>query len=170
MGIRVEEGKAVRITYRLSDLDGRLLEERTPENPYDYVQGSGAIVAPIERALEGKTVGYQTELTIAPRDGYGEYNPALVVEVPRSALPREVAVEVGMKFNTTSASGEPMTVRVVEVEDKFVTIDGNHPLAGLDLVFEIRLLDVRDDLKSFDTGEPPKVGVILNKRTRGDVH
>ncbi len=167
MAIRVEEGRTVVITYRLTDAEGRLLEERTPENPYEYVQGSGQINAAIERAVEGKTAGYQAEIFLTPKEGYGEYNPALVVDVPRARLPAGVEVAVGMKFNTTNAKGEPLTVRVIEIAEKAVTVDGNHPLAGLELIFELRLLDVREAGVSADAG---RIEIKVKKRSRDDVH
>ena len=191
MAIRVEAGRVVVLAYRMSDQNGRLLEERTPEEPFEYIQGSGAIVAPVERAIEGKTPGYQAEILVTPREGYGEYHSGLVTDVSRAALPPGIAVAVGMKFNTTDTEGKPMTVRVIEVDDKNVTIDGNHPLAGLELIFELRVLDVREAEEEDSPFEPvsmrpgehererdrggeretsePKV-ITVTKRTRDDVH
>lgn len=142
MAIRVEPGRKVRIVYRILDSEGRLLEERTPENPYEYEQGTGQIVLPVERALSGKTAGFKTEIQVSPREGYGDYDSALVTEMPRSGFPNSERLQVGMKFNTRGPNGQVMTVRVIEVEDESVTIDGNHPLAGLELLFEVRILEV----------------------------
>ena len=144
MAIRIANDKVVTIAYRLLDSDGRLLEEKTPEAPYEYVHGRGLIVPPVERALEGKTAGFRAEISITPRDGYGEYDANLVGEIPRSHFPPGVELSVGMKFDTQNALGQKHTVRVLEIEDEMVTVDGNHPLAGLELVFEVRVLDVRD--------------------------
>ena len=168
MAIRVQDGKRVTIAYRLIDKDGHLLEEKTPEHPYEYVQGQGQIVAAIERAVEGKTAGFQTELIVTPRDGYGEYNSSLVAEVPRAQLPAEVDIAVGMKFNTTNSVGEPVVVRVIDINGAVVTVDGNHPLAGLDLTFEIRLLNVREAEGEED--DEPKIAVTYRRRTSSDVH
>ena len=179
MAIRVQAGKRVTVAYRLIDKDGHLLEEKTPEHPYEYIQGQGQIVAAIERAVEGKTAGFQTELVITPRDGYGEYNSSLVAEVPRSQLPAEVEIEVGMKFNTTNTLGEPVVVRVIEINGPVITVDGNHPLAGLDLTFEIRLLDVQDEGGDEDEGGDGKeqrehrehhIEVKLRRKNMSDVH
>ena len=175
MAIRVQEGKRVTLAYRLIDKEGHLLEEKTPEHPYIYTQGQGQIVAAIERAVEGKTAGFQTELVITPRDGYGEYNTSLVAEVPRAQLPAEVEIEVGIKFNTTNTLGEPVVVRVIEINGPVITVDGNHPLAGLDLTFEIRVLDVQDEGREADdirggSEKEPRLEVKLRRKNMSDVH
>jgi len=149
MAFRVESGSKVRISYRILDGDGRLLEERTPENPYEYEQGSEQILAPVERALDGKTAGFKTELHLSPAEGYGDYDPGLVADLPRASFPNRDQLKVGMKFNTRGPSGQAMTVRVIDVEDDVVTVDGNHPLAGLELVFEVQILEVLEG-----AGEP----------------
>lgn len=145
MAFRVEPGRKVRISYRIQEADGRLLEERTPETPYEYVQGSGQILAAVEQALLGKPAGFKTEIHLSPREGYGDYDPGLVVDLPRASFPNPDDLKVGMKFNTRGPSGETLTVRVIDLEDEQVTVDGNHPLAGLELVFDVQILDVLDD-------------------------
>jgi FKBP-type peptidyl-prolyl cis-trans isomerase SlyD len=144
VAIKVQADRVVSIAYRMLDGDGRVLEERTPENPYEYLQGRGQIVGAVERALEGKTAGFRAEIHVDPSDAYGQYDPALVVEIPRTQFPKTVELSVGMKFNTTGPNGQSITVRVIEIRGKTVTVDGNHPLAGIDLRFEVRVLDVRE--------------------------
>ena len=157
MAVRIETDMVVTITYRLTDKDGRLLEERTPDHPYSYVQGKGQVVGPVERAVEGKTIGFQTELSLTPRESYGEYDPTLVADLPRAHFPMTTPVTVGMKFNTVGPEGQPMIIRVIEEAEEFVTVDGNHPLAGLDLIFELKVLDLRpataEELESGRVGE-----------------
>jgi FKBP-type peptidyl-prolyl cis-trans isomerase SlyD len=143
MSMPVGTDTVVTLTYRILTEDGRVLEERTPEDPYEYLHGQGQIVGPVERMVEGKTSGFRGETMVTPRDGYGEYNPSLVAELPKSHFPANVDLRVGMKFNTRDSEGNTMTVRVLEVGEEMVTVDGNHPLAGLTLSFEIRILDVR---------------------------
>lgn len=144
MAIRVAHGRVVRLAYRLTDANGSLIEDRTPENPFEYIQGKGQIVPALEKIVEGKTAGFQAEVQLSAREGYGEYKPALVAEIPTSKFPTGSEIAVGMKFNTTGPGGQPITVRVIEVDEKKVTVDGNHPLAGVELIFELRVLDVRE--------------------------
>ncbi|MES2966021.1 MAG: peptidylprolyl isomerase [Bdellovibrionota bacterium] len=144
MAITIEEGRVVQLSYRIVDQSGRVLDERTPEQPYEYIHGQAQIVPPVERAVKGRTAGYTCEVSVAPRDAYGDYNPGLVIDIPRSNFPATTGVEVGMKFNTTDPEGRTLAVRVIEVGDEVVTVDGNHPLAGLDLIFEVKVLSVRE--------------------------
>ncbi len=141
--VQIEKDRIVKLSYRLMDTSGRLLEERTPENPYEYMQGRNQVVTPVEKAIEGMAAGFTARVPVAPADGYGDYHPGLVIDIPRSNFPEKVEVKVDMKFNTHGENGQPMTVRVIEVRKDVVTVDGNHPLAGLDLIFEVKVLDVR---------------------------
>jgi FKBP-type peptidyl-prolyl cis-trans isomerase SlyD len=144
MALRIEPGRIVRIAYRIVDSNNRLLEEFTPEKPYEYRHGEGQIVGPIERALLGKTAGFRAEVPVTPRDGYGDYDPSLVGDWPRSRFPNSSQIKVGMKFNTIGPDSRQITIRVIDVDDDKVSVDGNHPLAGLDLVFVIQVLEVRE--------------------------
>lgn len=159
MSVIIEKDRIVKLTYRLLDTGGRLLEERTPENPYEYMQGRGQIVTPVERAIEGKTVGYTDKVAVTPREGYGDYQPGLVIDIPRKSFPSGVDLKSDMKFNTHGENGDPMTVRVIEIRKDVVTVDGNHPLAGLELIFEVKVLDVRvasnDETEFGRPGGPP---------------
>ena len=159
MSVIIEKDRIVKLVYRLLDTSGRLLEERTPENPYEYMQGRGQIVPPVERALEGKTVGYNDHISVLPIEGYGDYHPGLVIDIPRKSFPSEVELKVDMKFNTHGENGEPMAVRVIDIRKDIVTVDGNHPLAGLELIFDVKVLDVRaasnDETEHGRPGGPP---------------
>ena len=142
MALRIEPGRIVRLAYRIVDGDGRLIEEFTPEQPYEYRQGDAQIVGPVERALAGKTAGFRAEISVTPRDGYGDYDPSLVGDLPRAGFPNSADIQVGMKYNTIGPDSRQITIRVTEVDDETVSVDGNHPLAGLDLIFTVQVLEV----------------------------
>lgn len=144
MALKIEPGRVVTIAYRILDMKGHVMDTKTPEDPYEFVHGSGQIVAPVERALLGRTPGYRGEIHASPREAYGEYNPGLVTEMPRSDFPARLNLKVGMKFNTHNEHGDKLTVRVIEIDADQVLIDGNHPLAGLELLFEVQVLAVRE--------------------------
>ncbi len=144
MAIPIAKDRVVKIAYRITDTEGRLLDERTPADQYEYIHGRGVIVPPVERVLVGHTAGHRAEVSVSPREAYGDYRPELVTEVSREDFPRGLKVEVGMKFNTSNENGEAMIIRVIEIDDTSVTVDGNHPLAGLNLIFDVRILDVRE--------------------------
>jgi FKBP-type peptidyl-prolyl cis-trans isomerase SlyD len=144
MAIKIKGDCVVKLVYRLTDTKGQVLEERTPEHPYEYLQGHGQILPALEKLVEGKTPGFRAELQLGPRDGYGEFNPSLVTEVSRTVFPHGMEITQGMKFSTQGPHGQPIVVRVLDVNEKTVTVDGNHPLAGIEIIFELRVLDVRE--------------------------
>lgn len=174
MALRIENDRVVKLAYRITDNEGRVLDERTPEQAYEYLHGRGQIVAPVERVLEGKTAGFTAEVSVAPRDAYGEYQTSLVAELPRSHFPKNVDIKVGMKFSTEGQNAQSITVRVTSVEKDVVTIDGNHPLAGIDLIFDLKVLDVReataDEIENGRAGEVPSVDLATSDKGSGTLH
>jgi FKBP-type peptidyl-prolyl cis-trans isomerase SlyD len=144
MSERIASGKTVRLAYRVLDAEGRLLEERTPESPAVFRQGEASVLPAIERALEGQGAGYRATLRLAAEDAYGPYDPSLLAEVERASFPQGADVRPGAKFSTIGPGGEALVVRVLEADGDSVSLDGNHPLAGIDLVFELSVLGVGD--------------------------
>ena len=144
MSRRVQADAVVTLAYVLTDDQGNELEIRTPENPFVYIHGHGGLLESVEKRLEGQTPGFSASIRLEPREAYGVYRPELVAEMQRSQFPAGANLEVGLKFNTMGPDGQPLVVRVIELDEKMVTIDGNHPLAGIPLVFDVRVLGVRD--------------------------
>lgn len=145
MSIRVGEGTRVTLAYRLQTERGDVLEERTPENPFEFTFGSGQTLPAIENVILGKTEGFTASLGVAAKEAYGEFEDQLVATVPIDSFPRPQEVQVGMKFTTQGPNGEELAVRVVEVLEDQVTVDGNHPLAGVDIEIDLKILRVEVD-------------------------
>ncbi|MGE0632574.1 MAG: peptidylprolyl isomerase [Pseudobdellovibrionaceae bacterium] len=141
---RIAADKVVALVYTLKDDEGNVIEDRTPENPFVYIHGQDQILPALEETLEGQSVGFCTFLRVAPEKGFGEYQEGLVAEVPKTQFPDKLGLSEGMKFDTTGPNGQPLTVEVRQVKDKSVVVDGNHPLAGLALNFDLRVLEVRE--------------------------
>ena len=131
------------INYTLSDADGNVIDQSV-DSSFSYLHGANNIIAGLENALEGKQVGDVTKVVIQPADGYGERNPNNVQTVPREMFPENADIKIGMQFNAQSASGQPVMVTVTAIEGDDVTIDGNHPLAGVTLHFEVELVGTRE--------------------------
>ncbi len=141
--MRIEKNKVVSIDYTLKDDDGQVLDTSDGSDPLAYLHGNGGIIPGLERELEGKEVGEQLAVKIAPEDGYGERNDSLRQEVPAEQFQGVDEVEVGMQFRVDSSAG-PMVVTVVEIAEGTITIDGNHPLAGVNLNFDVTVREIRD--------------------------
>jgi len=145
--MKIEENKVIGISYILNDVDGELIDESEKDQPFELLVGGGQIVPGLEKALMGMAVGDKKTVTLEPKDGYGEDDPELRVIVSRSQFPADVEVKPGFEFVTELENGENQAFTVFEVEGDDVKIDGNHPLAGETLVFQIEILSVREPTK-----------------------
>jgi FKBP-type peptidyl-prolyl cis-trans isomerase SlyD len=114
----------------------------------------------IENVIQGKTEGFTASLGVAAKEAYGEFDDQLVATVPIDSFPKPQEVQVGMKFTTRGPNGEELAVRVVEVLEDQVTVDGNHPLAGVDIEIDLKILRVElneaDDVE--ETGSDSDAG------------
>jgi FKBP-type peptidyl-prolyl cis-trans isomerase SlyD len=142
--MQVSENKVVSIHYDLTDNQGESLDSsREREQPLDYLHGAGNIIPGLEQALEGKAEGDAMKVTIEPADAYGEPQEALIQQVPREMLSDIEGLQVGMQLQASSEQGQH-TVVVREIKDDNVTIDANHPLAGVTLNFDVEVVAIRD--------------------------
>ena len=137
--MEVQKDKVVSIHYTLKNKEGRVIDSSQGKEPLNYLHGRGNLIKGMEEGLEGKNQGDKVNLQISPEKGYGNRNEDLVQEVPRSAF-GEQKVEKGMEFSTQNGH----TVVVTKVGLENITVDGNHPLAGEELFFNVEVMDVRD--------------------------
>lgn len=139
---QITHNSAVSIHYRLTDEQGNQLDASMQE-PLVYLHGHHNIIPGLEKALEGKTVGDELTVTVAPAEAYGEYYQEAVQDIPREYFQGVDTIEVGMQFQSQTENGQPMLVQVIAVDDKTVRVDANHPLAGKSLTFEVKIADIR---------------------------
>ncbi len=142
MAMQITKNSVAAIDYTLTNDGGEVLDTSEGHEPLAYLHGVGGIIPGLERELEGKQVGDQFQAIIVPADGYGVRNDALEQEVSREQFEGAEDLELGMQFQVESDNG-PMVVTVVEIDDDVVTIDGNHPLAGENLHFDVTVREVR---------------------------
>jgi len=140
--MRIDKNTVVAIDYVLKDDSGQVLDSSDGREPLAYLHGADAIIPGLERALDGKDVGDQLDVAVAAKDGYGERNDALQQNVPREQFDGVDDLELGMQFRVDSNAG-PMVVTVIDIADDMITIDGNHPLAGVNLNFSVTVREVR---------------------------
>ena len=142
--MKIAKNTVVTVNYKLSDAQNNLIEDGS--QPMVYLHGGYENTLPkIEEELDGKEVGYSSVIQIEPDDAFGDYDPALVKVEPRNRLPDPL--EVGMQFegmpDGTDGDEEAMIFTVTDIADDKVVLDGNHPLAGMALRFELSVADVR---------------------------
>lgn len=140
----ISDGKVVDLLYALKNDSGEVLDRADSEAPFTYLHGGQQIVPGLESALTGLKVGDKKNVTVEPADGYGELNPELRLTVGRSQFPGKMEVEPGMQFEAQTPDGHGVVFTVESIEGDKIKIDGNHPLAGQRLHFDVEVLSMRD--------------------------
>jgi FKBP-type peptidyl-prolyl cis-trans isomerase SlyD len=138
----IREKCVVSFNYKLTGESGDLLDE-SKGNPLTYLHSSGSLIAGLERALEGKTPGDTLHVVLPPEQAYGQVLPQLIQDVPREMFKGVDNLEPGMEFETRGEGDHVMLVRIDQVGDEEVRVNGNHPLAGKTLIFDVEVVDVR---------------------------
>ncbi|MEX1023943.1 MAG: peptidylprolyl isomerase [Planctomycetota bacterium] len=141
--MQITKNAVASIEYTLKNDDGEVIDTSTGRAPLAYVHGKGSLVPGLESQLEGKAPGDKLEVRVAPEEGYGPRHEAMVQTVAREQLPPEPEPQTGMQFQAQTEQG-PLVLTVVDVAEDKVTLDGNHPLAGMALNFEVNVVDVRE--------------------------
>ncbi|NVD45558.1 FKBP-type peptidyl-prolyl cis-trans isomerase [Qipengyuania atrilutea] len=136
-------GDTVTIDYVLRKSDGEVVGNTQQVGPQAVELGSGQIFPQIEQALTGMEVGEEKTVSIPSDQAFGARNEQLVIDIPRSNLPPEPTPQPGMALQAQSPDGQPMTLHILEVGDQTIKADGNHPLAGEDVTFDLTLRDIK---------------------------
>jgi FKBP-type peptidyl-prolyl cis-trans isomerase SlyD len=137
--MEITKNKVAAIHYTLRDNEGTVIDTSDGREPLYYLHGAGNLIVGMEEGLEGKTTGDKFQLKVSPDKGYGEKDPDMIQKVPRSAFGGQ-EVRPGMKFSTNQGG----VVTVTEVGLENVTVDANHPLAGVELNFDVEVVEVRN--------------------------
>jgi FKBP-type peptidyl-prolyl cis-trans isomerase SlyD len=138
----ISPDQVVSIHYTLRDDSGEVIDRSADDEPLSYLHGHGNLIPGLERELTGRQPGDRLQVKITPADGYGEYDRELVQQVPRRTLKGIADLRVGMRLQAQSSDGA-RAVTVTQVSGDLVTLDGNHPLAGKNLNFEVEVAAVR---------------------------
>ena len=138
----ITQDQVVSIHYTLKDDAGEIIDSSPEGEPLAYLHGRGNLIPGLERELTGKRAGDKLQVTVAPADGYGEYDRQLVQRVPRRALKGLADLRVGMRLQAQTGHGA-RAVTVTRIAGDLVTLDGNHPLAGKNLHFQVEVAEVR---------------------------
>jgi FKBP-type peptidyl-prolyl cis-trans isomerase SlyD len=151
--MKIAAGTIVTFEYVLADEHGTVLDSSGDSGPLTYVHGEGRIVPGLERALAGRDEGERFRVVVPPEDAYGWHDPERVEMVPKTSLDPSGAVTPGMRFEAHTEKGIVIAT-VVGVEGEEARIDANHPLAGTELHFEVRVVSVRKATESETSTAP----------------
>ncbi len=141
--MQIETHKVVTLNYTLTDNDGNIID-KSSDGDFAYLHGASNIILGLEEALSGKKAGDELSVSVSPDRAYGERDPAKTQNVPRDMFPSDTEIEPGMQFHAQGPNEEMVVVTVAEVAGDSITVDGNHPLAGVHLNFAVEIIDVRD--------------------------
>ena len=144
MSLLIGDNLVVGMHYKLTDNDGNVLDSSEGSEPLGYLHGAGNLIPGLEKALVGKVEGDSLQVKVEPAEAYGEVMPELIETVDKAAFQGVDSIEAGMAFESQGPDGSMQHVVVIEVEDDEVTIDANHPLAGVVLNFDVEIISVRE--------------------------
>lgn len=137
-----KDGDTVKVHYTGKLENGEVFDTSEEREPLEFTLGQGQLIPGFENAVVGMNVGDSTKVDIPSTEAYGEKREDMVINVPKDQLPADVEPEVGMQLQVNQPNGQPVPVRVTDISETELTLDANHPLAGKDLTFEIKLVDV----------------------------
>ena len=141
--MQIESNSVVTLHYTLKDNDGNIIDQ-SDDGSFLYMHGAMNIIPGLENALAGKSAGDEISVKVLPEEGYGVKDDARIQEVPKDMFDSADEIQVGVQFHAQGPDGSAVVVTVIEVKDDAVVIDANHALAGVDLNFEVKIVDVRE--------------------------
>jgi len=141
--MQIAANTVVTIDYTLTNDNGDILD-RSQDSQFAYLHGASNIIPGLENALEGKSAGDEISVSVHPKDGYGERDEAMLQVISRDMFGPEQEIETGMQFHAQSPEGDTMVITVTSVENDDITVDGNHPLAGVNLNFAVTVVEIRE--------------------------
>ncbi|MGK0254847.1 MAG: FKBP-type peptidyl-prolyl cis-trans isomerase 2 [Mariniflexile sp.] len=141
---QVKENNTVKVHYTGKLIDGQVFDSSKGKEPLEFTLGKGQLIPGFEKGLIDMTLNEKKTITVVKEEAYGVVNDDLKQEVKRSELPQDIKPEVGMGLVSKSPDGQEMNLVVVEVKEETIVVDGNHPLAGKDLVFDLEVIEIKE--------------------------
>ena len=138
-----KDSDTVKVHYTGTLDDGTVFDTSIEREPLEFTLGEGMLIPGFEEAVKGMQVGQSKTVTIPAEEAYGPYLDDLIIVVERSQLPEGLDPEVGQVLEVTQEDGRTGVVTVIDVSETTITVDANHPLAGKDLTFEIKLVEIK---------------------------
>lgn len=152
--LTVTDGQVVSMDYTLR-VDGKMVDSSEGHAPLEYLHGAANIIPGLEREMEGMAIGDSKTVIVAAQDGYGEEDEEAFLEAPRSNFPADMPLKPGVEMELKGPDDHPMYARIERVEGETVVLNMNHPLAGKELHFDVKVVGLRDA-----TGEEKEHGHV----------
>lgn len=139
---KVENDLVVNLEYTLT-VDGEVVDSSEEDGPIDFIQGRGNIIPGLEKALDGMKLGESKKVTVPAKEAYGDFDPEAYEEIDLADFPEEIPLEVGVELAVEDEDGQATSAVIEEVGETTVTLNFNHPLAGKDLEFDVKIAGIR---------------------------
>lgn len=141
--MQAKKGDKVKVHYTGKLTEGIVFDSSEGAEPLEFELGSGQVIEGFDNGITGMVVGEKKTVHIPVNEAYGPAEEENVIKIPRSEIPADMELEIGMVLNMhQDGSGQVMQVAVADFDDEAVVLDGNHPLAGKDLIFDIELIEI----------------------------
>ena len=137
----VTEGNLVKVNYSLT-VDGNVVDRSQEGKPLEFKVGENQVIPGFEEALVGMKVGEKKSFELSPDKGYGQEDPRAIQTVEKDKLPSDITPEVGMILHAQMPNGQPMPMRIIEVDEDTIVVNLNHPLAGKTLNFDVEVVEI----------------------------
>lgn len=141
---QAKAGDIVKVHYTGTLTNGQIFDSSKTREPLEFTLGSGMVIPGFDAAVTGLSPGESVTQTIPSGEAYGPYQEEMVATIERENIPADFELEVGQRLQMQVPNGEAMAVTVTDVQGDTITLDGNHPLAGQDLTFELELVAISD--------------------------
>ena len=138
----VKAGDTVSIHYTGTLNDGSVFDSSDGREPLQFTVGTGQIISGLDKAIPGMVIGDEKTVNVPADEAYGQKDPNALQPVPRDQFPADIPLEVGVQLQVQTPNGQVMSVSIAEVGEDAVVLDANHPLAGKDLTFAIKLISI----------------------------
>jgi FKBP-type peptidyl-prolyl cis-trans isomerase 2 len=140
---QVKKGDTIKVHYKGTLSDGSLFDSSEGKDPLEFTVGEQMVIYGFDNGVLNMTVGEKKTLNIPYMEAYGEINEDLLIEIPKEELPEELGeLKEGMQLNMVDQGGFEIPVEVIEIKEDAIVLDGNHPLAGEDLIFDVELVEI----------------------------
>jgi len=139
---RVADDLVVTMDYILT-VNGEIVDSSEEDGPIQFLQGFGNIISGLEAHLGGLTVGESLQVNVGAKDAYGEFDPEQIVDIPLDEFPEEICVEPGVELEMKDQDDDMLFARIVSVGKSRAKLDFNHPLAGKQLIFDVKIVALR---------------------------
>ncbi len=140
---QVKNGDVVRVHYTGKLTTGEQFDSSINREPLEFTVGAGQMIKGFDDAMPGMSTGEKKTISILPDDAYGEKNNEAIIEFPKKNVPPDMPLEVGMQLELRDENSQPFPVTIIEIKDNVIILDGNHALAGKELVFDIELVEIK---------------------------